>query len=382
MSIKTTHRGAVLRFTLSFASTFVVSVLASVLAVVLGVVLAVALASVPVLLCSSCEHQPQDPLPPQCIVDGYCDYENGENMINCYVDCDSICTLTSMSGTVHEFLISELYLPDSSTTAHENGVDMNGDGYLDNQLGSILAMFASQFPDLDANAFVNAEIQEGRLLLVVRLLVDQFENDNAILVQLLRAVVAHDATPLFDGNDQVALAPDSPHDLFLCGRLKNGILEAGPGNLSLAVPLLGPGLGPLDLLFMRTQVIGPAGPHGLKNVMVGGGLTRDEIETRFYPWLLEWMQTELTTDATGPLAAAILDAYDGQCHPSTAPTCDPTPLGCASDGEIHPDELSCNPTLSAFFAPSLDIDFDRVKDLVPIGVKIVSAVPVTVVESP
>ncbi|MDY0001646.1 MAG: hypothetical protein RBU30_10155 [Polyangia bacterium] len=311
-----------------------------------------------------------------CNNDGVCDTADGENAVNCAADCVVTCTLSGISGTAHDFLVSELYIPDSSTTAKENGVDLNGDGVIDNKLGSIISLIASQGGDFDVNESVNAEIQEGSLLLIGRVVVDQFVNDDQVLAQVLQAVVVGGATPIFDGNDEVALNPDAPDDLFLCGRIVNNVLEAGPSNLAIVFPIAE--IGTLDITLERAQLIGQVTEAGMVDVMLGGGLSKEEIETNLYPTVLEYLNGEIEADPTGSMATIVLDLLDDNCEP-TLPGCDPAPAGCAEDQEIHVDELKCNALLNSALAPDVDIDGDGTKDLISLGLKIVSAVPVTVV---
>ena len=310
---------------------------------------------------------------PPCNNDGVCDPD--ERLLWC-LDCSGHCSLVTASGSAHDFLVSELYIPDSSATARENGVDLNGDGVIDNKLGSIISLIASQGGDFNVNESVNQEIADGNLLLVSRVVVDQFGNDDEVLAQVLQANVVGGATPIFDGNDEVALDPNTPQDLFLCGRIVNNTLEAGPANLGIVFPI--PEIGTLDITLERAQLIGNVTADGMVDMMLGGGLSKEEIETNLYPTVLEWLNGEIAADPTGSLATTVLDLLDNNCEPTIA-GCDPAPAGCAEDTVIHVDELKCNALLNSALAPDVDIDGDGVKDLISLGLKIVEAVPVTVV---
>lgn len=309
-----------------------------------------------------------------CVVDGFCDDAAGENVHNCPADCVVQCTLADISGDAHDFLVSELFIPDTSATAKENGVDLDGDGTVDNKLGTILALVAQQGGDFDINVSVNAEITEGNLLLVGRMFVDQWGNDDEVLAQVLQAVVV-DATPVFEGNDVVALNPDTPQDLYLCGRLINNTLEAGPDNLRIVFPI--PEIGTLDITLAKAQLIGRTLETGWEDVIIGGGLSKHEIETKLYPTVLDWLNDEIQEDPTGSMATTVLDMLDDNCVDSIE-GCDPKPAGCAADGVIHVDELKCNALLNSALAPDVDLSGDGVKDHISLGLKIVRAVPVTV----
>ena len=70
--------------------------------------------------------------------------------------------------------------------------------------------------------------------MLIRVIADQLGDDDLVVVRLLRGEI-HDATPVFDGTDVVAIAPDTPTDIYLCGRLVNDKLIAGPNNPTIPV---------------------------------------------------------------------------------------------------------------------------------------------------
>lgn len=309
-----------------------------------------------------------------CNNDGICD--PGENVLNC-MDCIGIsCTMESMSGEFHHFLVAELFIPDSPLSALECGLDLDGDGEVDNRLGSILSFLGDLIGDLDLNAQANQDILEGRLLLVPRVLIDQWGRDEMLIFQMLTARVLGDATPLFQGNDTVAFDPDTPQDFYFCGRLWDDILEAGPDNAYITISL--PGVGPVDVTIAKASFKGRTLETGWEDVVIGAGIAQRELETRLYPAFVQWMNSEITEDSTGPRATRLLHWLDDRCEPSVE-GCDPLPEGCAPDGEIHLDELLCNDVLSATMASDVDLSGDGQKDHISIGLKIVRAVPVSLV---
>ena len=308
-----------------------------------------------------------------CNNDGVCDPD--EACASCD-DCCVTCDLQSISGTAHNYLVEEMFIPDSSTTAKENGVDLDGDGEIDNKLGSIISLIASQGGDFNVNESVNEEIQAGELLLIGRVYVDQFGDDDEVLAQVFQGVVVNDATPVFDGNDTVGIGPDSPTDIFLCGRIVNDELEAGPDDLQIVFPI--PEIGNLNITLERAQLIGEVTESGWTDVMIGGGISKEEV-TNLYGTLVDFVNDMIAEDPDGDTAATILDLLDDNCEP-TIEGCDPLPAGCAEDGEIHIDELECNALLNSALSPDVDIDGDGEEDLISLGLRIVNAVPVTVQE--
>lgn len=310
---------------------------------------------------------------PPCNNDGTCDAN--ETCTSCS-DCCVSCTLETISGDSHDFLVSELFVPDSSTTAKENGVDIDGDGTIDNKLGSIISLIASQGGDFDVNTLVNEQITDGDLLLIGRVYVDQWGGDDEVLAQVFQGEPVAGATPIeFDGEDTVAIASSSPTDLFLCGRMVGDDLEAGPSNLRIVIPI--PDIITLDITLSRAQLIGEVTADGMTDVMIGGGISKSEIEN-LYSDAVDLVNGMIDDDPTGSTATTILDLLDDNCEP-TIEGCDPKPAGCAEDGQIHLDELKCNALLNSALSPDVDFDDeDPSNDLISLGLRIVSAVPVTV----
>jgi len=298
-----------------------------------------------------------------------------------------------MGGPDHDFIVSEMFLPTTSAEAAENGVDIDGDGDIDNKLGTIISMLASYGLDSDLNASLNQEIIDGSLLLATRVR----ENDPAdgdVAVQIFQAEI-FDATPVFQGSDNVTIAADTPQDLFLCGQWDGGPdLETDPSEVTIAFPL--PSIGLLEVTLSRAQirtVTDSDNPHhdnsevtatSMTDVMIGGGLTQDEIYGT--DGLIEFLATFIQdmVDEGGSTADTIADLFDGGC------TVLPDIPGCedvvAGEGEcddtadppvITVTELKCNALLNSALGPDVDTDGDGEYDLLTLGLRIVAAVPVT-----
>jgi hypothetical protein len=120
-----------------------------------------------------------------CVEDGVCDTAAGENVANCVVDCGAPDCDLSLAGDDHDYLVSEIFLPDTAEAAQEIGVDLSGDGNVDNRLGSIVSMLAATSPDFDVNEDVNGAIARGEILLVLRLRTEQFPDDTEIRCNMM-----------------------------------------------------------------------------------------------------------------------------------------------------------------------------------------------------
>lgn len=313
---------------------------------------------------------------PVCNHDGVCDAN--ETLAGCPDDCGVTCD-SSISGTDHDVIVKELFIPDSTASAKENGIDVDGDGEIDNRLGAIISMIASQGGgSFDVNQSVNDGIASGSLMLIGRAHVDQFGDDDPMFAQVFQGEVVGDATPDFSGlDDQVAIGASSPTDLLMCGRLVSNNMTVGPAELAMVFPI--PQIGNLNVTLSSAQMVGTVQESGWTDVMIGGAISKQNIDALFEQ-LLPWLNDQITTDPQGSIATTALDLLDkdGSCATSVD-GCDPLPSGCVEDGVITTDELSCNPLLASALKPDVDLDGDGVDDAISLGLRVVEATPVTVV---
>ncbi len=316
-----------------------------------------------------------------CVEDGVCDTEGGENVANCTADCGAPDCDMSLAGDDHDYLVSEVFLPDTTESAQSIGVDMTGDGLVNNRLGSIISMLAATSPDFDVNDDVNDAIARAEIMIVLRLRTEQFGDDDVVLAQIFQGVVHNDATPLFDGQDTVALHADSALDDYVCGRLVGGELLAGPGTVRMPFPQPGMGLLMYNMQFL--QLVGMTTADGWTEVMLGGGVPAEEIDTVLFPALQLWMNELIQEDPTGSMAEGMIELLDGTCN-ATIPGCEDVVQGegecdnTASPPVITDTEIRCNMMMVQALSPDVDLDGDGTPDVISVGLRIESAVPVTV----
>ncbi len=329
-----------------------------------------------------------DCLPP-CNYDGVCD--PGEYRYSCE-DCYYTCS--GNTGYVHDVIVSEIFLPTSSIEEGENGIDLDGDGDMDNKLGQLINVLAANGLDLDLNQLLNDEIATGRLLLLGR--IRDSEQSNAFEnVGLYRGEI-YDATPVFEGDDSVTFAPDADTNLFTCGEWIAPVLETSPSIFRISFPF--PGVGELSLTLSSFQIRTVSDPDnvyfdtsavteaGWTDVMVGGGLSPDAVQRELIPFLTLYIANLMTRDASA--AESLATTFDGNCVVSEIPGCEAVVSGegeCERDTSVDPPvitetEVRCNDLLTSALAPDVDTDGDGENDLLSMGFRISSAVPVTIVE--
>lgn len=313
-----------------------------------------------------------------CNYDGVCD--PGEDRLWC-PDCEFECDLNE--GDEYDYIVSEIILPKS---ASDNiGVDMTGDGNINNKLGALLGVVPEG--DTDPNEMIAQAIQDGSVILLGRLVVSDWSADESMAVQVFQGT--SDATEqLFDiGNNHASIADGFDRDLHLCGQLIQGYVEAGPSDLTISIAF---GDILLDLPLSSAQVIAmehPMTPDSWTDVMIGGGLSKDTINNIVIPEVVKWLNEATLEDPEGGIGEFVINSLDGDCSP--------VPEGCEDvvpgegecsywDPATEPDgpvitetEIRCSNLFATALRPDVDSDGDGVRDLVSLGV-MVSAVSITI----
>ena len=122
----------------------------------------------------------------------------------------------------------------------------------------------------------------------------------------------------------------------------------------------------------------------LAEVMLGGGVPAEQIDTVLYPALLIWMNEVIQADPTDPMAEGMIELLDGRCNTTVEGCENVTPGTGECDDTAHPPvitdtELRCNTMMNGALSPDVDLDGDGTPEVISVGLRIESAVPVTIV---
>lgn len=332
---------------------------------------------------------------PVCNHDATCDSSLGEDETNCPDDCATQCDPTTVTGPMHDFVASLIFIPTTSQEAGENGIDLDGDGDIDNKLYQVIQMLRRIAVDGDANEHLNEDIAAGKLLLLGRLQ-ESGLGDGVISLRTMQGTVTT-GPPLFDGTDNLQIAPTSPTELVTCGSWTQTVFTTRESQLFLPVPLVFSAESTQEYVYYGAHnarletVTNPESQFSQysevtasawTDVMVGGGLTTDQA----YNELLPDLQARLATVMTGGgiRAENIAALFDGKCEELLdVPGCvwEVPGQGECDDTAVPPvitlTELQCSAWMHSALAPDVDSDGDGEADLISFGYRIVAAVPAT-----
>ena len=299
-----------------------------------------------------------------------------ENPVTCQLDCGFECDAQGVGGMPRDYIVHELQLPQTSSEGADMGLDLDGDGAVDNKLGAACGLMAAQFAPSNAEQY-STMIQTGDFVLLTRIWLNGFVDDDLVMGQLYKGELV--APPMFDGSDQASIVTGSDLDTFSCGALADGELLTGGGQVYLPIPLcLVPQMSPVELKMRAAGMYGHVDENGFLNLVVGGAVSREDIHTFVFPAMSAHINMQILDDPYSAGSQTLADLFDGNCD-SMVPGCEgqvPHAGECLEEDPsyITVTELRCNALLHSVLAPDVVIDGE---ELLSVGWKM-SGVPVTV----
>jgi hypothetical protein len=288
-------------------------------------------------------------------------------------------------GSTH-FVVAALQMPTNNTQARAFGLDLNGDGTVDNQLGSVFGSFADM--GFAIQPPIDAAIAEGNIDMLVEVS-QSAEQGGFGAIGAVRVFFGANPQPPacnsgetygcnastppicsgcghhLGGNATFAIDPSSPTHDALVGTVTNGTLLAGPGALSLQLASADTDVIVLDLVGARASVALDASgvPTGTMNLC--GGVTQDQLNSRIFPQVVRALNGIVLRDCCG----APTSPGGATCNPASTganPNCgcidntsgktmiglfDTSPHDCV----IGLDELTQNSLVLSLAAPDITI---------------------------
>jgi hypothetical protein len=275
-------------------------------------------------------------------------------------------------GTHYHYVANQVFVPTSNTQARDYGLDLNGDGTNDNQLGMVLSTLAGM--GFDIQATIDTAVAEGSIILLADFQTKDFTNTTAAGIQVflgdMEMPAACNTGEMYnemtktgckhhlDGAGSFAIAANSPSNAALGGKIVNGTFTGGPGDLSLQIALGGTDAIKLDLIGARAKASGitdtQIGSGATGGVIFGGAVTKEDIDTKVIPAIQAQLVPIISRDCTGQ-------------DPNSTPPCmcmadstgktilglfDTAPKDCA----VTVEEIKNNSLIVSLLAPDVTIN--------------------------
>jgi hypothetical protein len=219
------------------------------------------------------------------------------------------------------------------------GMDLNGDGKVDNQLGNIIGALSAN--DLDTQEGVDTSICEGAVILLLKMTSGDatYQNDGGTgaLIQVGNSFNYMDTNmddacqagegPKYDGTDTFTVN-SAPGSAQFAGRISNGLFSSNspvttqnPVTVSLQIPLVS-GAAPVELKVVGAHLQYRYSNGKLTSGQINGAIKQSDVTGSIIPNVANLLNSRVVANPTGSTEKQILQIFD---------------IGCASDMTLKGD---------------------------------------------
>jgi hypothetical protein len=282
-------------------------------------------------------------------------------------------------GTHYHYVANKVLVPTNNNQSREYGLDLNGDGTADNQLGMVLGTLAGM--GFDIQGTIDKAILAGDIILLADFQTKDFTNAGASGIQVFlganpqptacntgEMVSCTSATPAvctgcghhLDGSGMFSIDANSPQNAALAGSIMGGQFTGGPGDLTLEVALGGTNPIVLDLIGARTKATGitdsaigtVAGNTITDGIVFAGAVTKDDINNKVIPAVQTQLVPTITRDCTMLNNPPGCGCADGSTGKTILNLFDTTPKDCM----VTVMEIQNNSLIMSLLAPDVQVD--------------------------
>lgn len=216
-------------------------------------------------------------------------------------------------GPHYGYVVSGVTLPKNSTEAIPMGLDLGSmtssklDGAPDNKLGKLIGTLAGPGVNLPLQPTVDTAVSHGDIILLIDVQTEDLQNSKAAGFGVKIGTMPSPAACTgasdtvcghhLDGHGSFQIAPSSPTDAVVGGKITSGAFTGGPGDVTLQVALGSTTPISLDLIHARVQATIKS--DGTLTATVGGLVTLDAVRMQLGPVLQTQVMSLITTECTG-----------------------------------------------------------------------------------
>lgn len=251
-----------------------------------------------------------------------------------------------------DYVVDAVLLPSTAAQGTQYGFDLDGNGTVDNALGTILAAVTGLAGGLTVQPAVDEAVNTGELLLLFRLFTADLVNQPSLVAHHWRAVPTQCCTSTYPPtcaaeakagcfSGSYTFTPVPPETQLL-GTLAAGDFSFGPTSLQLAIPLFGGAL--IDVTLLGARLRGTLAGWRIADGAIGGAISQQDIDNQVIPAIAMAMDRAYQLDPVG-------NAVMGQLFDTN------------KDGKIETAEVAANPLITTFLTPDVDVDGDGTKEM-------------------
>ncbi len=261
-------------------------------------------------------------------------------------------------GTKYRYVVNSETVPSTTQEAKADGLDLNGDGAVDNQFGMVIASFAGMGTTTQSS--VDTAISHGTTIMLGVLETTDFTTATSAGFMIYTGanpmpmpcanaqdtVCGHHLT----GTGTFDISTSSVIDPPLVGNFVAGTLTTPVGDSTMPLPLeFGAAPFTVNMIGARVKVTG-ASATGLTAILAGGILMSD-ITNNVYPAVAAGFSAVAAPDCTMPNNPPSCGCTSGSTGATIIGLFDAN-----HDCTITATEIGSNSLIMALFAPDLTID--------------------------
>jgi hypothetical protein len=273
-------------------------------------------------------------------------------------------------------------VPTNNNEARAYGLDLNDDRTVDNQLGMVLGTLAGQ--GFKVQDTIDEAVADGSIILLVDFQAPNFDNTSAAGLQV-KLGDSDTATPApcntdetfcdmsdppvcngcghhLEGEGVFTVAPGSPTNDAVGGKINGGVFSGGPGNLALQIALGGGNPIQLDLIGARAKGTGISAT-GFTELILAGALTQEDLDTKVIPAVHAQLGPLIERDCTGTAPPDPCGCEAGSTGKTVFGLFDTDPKDCT----VTIEEIKTNSLIMSLLAPDVTIDG---KQALSLGIKV------------
>jgi len=284
-------------------------------------------------------------------------------------------------GAHYHYVVNKALVPTNNNESREYGLDLNGDGTPDNQLGMVLGTLAGM--GFDIQATIDTAVLEGSISLLadVQTADATFMSSSATGMSVFigsnpqpaacdtgESVTCTTAKPAVCTGCGHQLTPTggtftsgTNQNLALAGKIIGGTFNGGPGDLTIQIALGGTTAIDLNLIGARAKASGMTA-DGITGLVFAGALSQDDINTKVIPAVVTQLAPTIARDCTMLTAPPGCGCADGTTGKTIIGLFD-TNMDCM----VTSAEVMTNSLIMSLLAPDVTINGTKALSL---GIKV------------
>lgn len=271
------------------------------------------------------------------------------------------------NGTNHTYVVDSVKLPVKAGEGTKYGLDLDGDGKVDNALGQILAALSSAAGSgsFDLQPTIDKQVNSGSIILLANVKATALDMANGVALQVYLGTNPSPA-PCTDPNDDTTCGKhlagtgtfdvdaSGPTDAVMVGKIIGSQFTGGPGKVTLKLSLSGAPV-QLDLIGARAKLGGVTdtaiGSDASPGV-IGGAITQADLDSKVIPAVVQTFNDQIAANCPVPVDPSKADCG---CTGGTTTIISLFDKAPTHDCNITIDELKNNDLISTLLAPDVSI---------------------------